>query len=137
MVMVCNYFERPDEAMAHLDAIHRLAPRGASAHIRAVQRAGALYMAGRYEEALASNQQALLLMPNFPFAIKDLVIYNEKLGRRAEALAALEEFKACWPGVTLEHVERMHKGSVLAPAIAAEYHALFATVWNVAEESKA
>jgi TolB-like protein len=133
MVMVCNYFERADEALEHLDAIQRLAPRGASAHIRAVQRAGALYMVGRYEEALAANQQALLLLPNFSFAIKDLVIYHEKLGRREEALAALEEFKASWPGVTLEFVERLHKGSALSSRIAEEFQDLFAIVWRAAE----
>jgi TolB-like protein len=136
MVMVCNYFERPAESLQHLDAIHRLAPRSHDAHIRAVQRAGALYMAGRYEEALASNEQALLMLPNFPFAIKDLVIYNEKLGRREEALAAFCDFKACWPGVSLEHVERMHKGSVLPPRIADEYQQLFAAVWHAAEEAE-
>ncbi|MXO58370.1 TIR domain-containing protein [Altererythrobacter salegens] len=133
MVMVCNYFNRPQEALEHLDAIRRLAPRSGDAHIRAVQRAGALYMAGRYEEALEANRTAMMTAPEFPFAVKDMVIYNEKLGRREEALEALAELKAMWPGLTLEHVGRMHKGSVLNPTIADEYQALFATVWNAAE----
>jgi hypothetical protein len=39
--------------------------------------------------------------------------------------------------VTLEHVERMHKGSVLPPRIADEYQTLFAAVWHAAEEAGA
>jgi len=92
-------------------------------------------MADRYEEALKANEQALLLMPDFPFGLKDLVIYNEKLGRRADALEALAKFKASWPGVTLEHVERMHKGSVLAPEIADQYQDLFAAAWHAAGDA--
>lgn len=134
MVMICNYFNRPAEALEHLDAIHRLAPRGAAAHIRSVQRAGAHFMAGNYEAALAANQEALVHMPDFHFAVKDLVIFHEKLGHREEALAALRSLRAAWPGLTLEHVARMHKGSVLAPEIADQFQELFAAVWQADEE---
>ncbi len=136
MVMVCNYFIRPDEALKHLDAIDRLAPRGNDTIVRTIQRAGAHYMAGDVEKALEVNRQALRINPGFHFASKDMVIYLETLGRRDEALAALNGLRKSWPSLTLEHMERLHTGSVLAPSVARDMYETFATVWRAAEEAE-
>jgi len=136
MVMVCNYFIRPKEALEHLDAVERLAPRGADEIVRTIQRAGAHFIAGDFEKALEVNRQALRINPGFHFASKDMVIYLEKLGRREEALAALQGLRKSWPSLTLEHMERLHTGSVLAPSVAREMYDTFATVWHADEEEE-
>ncbi|HSG35454.1 MAG TPA: hypothetical protein VLA37_13030, partial [Sphingomonadaceae bacterium] len=118
-------------------AIERLVPRSTDEIVRSFQRAGAHFMAGDLEKALESNQRSLMLNPRMVFGLKDRVIYLEKLGRRAEALMALQETKAAWPGLTLEHVERLHINSVLAPSVAQDFFQTFAKVWHAAEEAEA
>lgn len=137
MIMVCIYFKRQEEASKHLDACERLAPRAIDAHIRMIQRAGAYYLAGDYERALEATRQVLMMVPDFVFALKDLAIYNQKLGRHREAIAALREFREHLPSLTLDHVAGMHRRSVLAPDIADEYQATLAEVWHAADAEPA
>jgi len=134
MVMVCNYFIRPEEALKHLDALERIAPLGNDAIVRTVQRAGAHFMAGDVEQALEVNRRALRINPHFHFATKDKVIYLELLGRHDEAVVALKALRKSWPSLTLEHMERLHTGSVLAPSVARQMYDTFAKVWHAAEQ---
>jgi TolB-like protein/tetratricopeptide (TPR) repeat protein len=129
MIMSCMYFKRPDEVIAHLDAYAVLAPRDHTSHVRLLQRAGAHFMAGRYEQALQAVEQSLLLNPNFMFALKDVAIYSEKLGLYEEAREAIRRLRAVEPGTTLELWEARSRSSLLAPDMAAEMHAIFSKVW--------
>jgi TolB-like protein len=137
MIMVCVYFKRHEEALKHLDACERLAPRSIEAHIRMIQRAGVYYMAGDYERALEAARRVLMMVPDFIFALKDTAIYLEKLGRRDEAIAALRQFREHLPTVTLDHLAGMHERSVLAPDVAREYQTAIADVWRATEEETA
>jgi TolB-like protein len=129
MIMSCMYFKRPDEVIAHLDAYDALAPRDYQSHIRWLQRGGAHFMAGRYEQALQAVEQSLLLNPNFMFALKDVAIYTEKLGLHAEACEAIRRLRALEPATTLELWEARSRSSLLAPDMAEEMHAIFSTLW--------
>jgi TolB-like protein len=137
MVMTCMYFRQPEEALAHLDAAARLSPSGPGTSVSWLQRAGAHYMAGRYEQALEAARQSLLINPHFIFSIKDIVVYLEKLGRRTEAQAALRRLRANDPGATLELWEARHKASLLHPETAAEMFATFREVWLATPEEPA
>lgn len=137
MVMVCVYFKRHEEALQHLDACDRLAPRGMEAHIRLIQRAGAYYLAGDYERALQATRSVLTMVPDFVFSLKDTAIYLHKLGRHEEAKRALRELRSRAPQLTLELLAGMHKRSVLAPDIASEYQAAIEEVWQALDAQAA
>ncbi|MGZ3234340.1 MAG: TIR domain-containing protein [Croceibacterium sp.] len=137
MIMVCIYFKRHEEALKHIDACDRLAPRGMEAHIRLIQRAGAYYLAGDYERALETSRNILMMVPDFLFSLKDAAVYLQKLGRHDEAQEALRELRARMPTITLDLLAGMHKRSVLAPDIAAEYQAAIEEVWHAAEAQSA
>ena len=137
MILVCIYFKRAQEALRHLDACDRLAPRGIAAHVRLIQRAGAHFMLGNYEQAMQATELALLFQPSFIFALKDIVIYLEKMERRAEAIEALAELRQSQPNMTLDDFERLHKGSLLAPDVALDLYETFATVWHAGEAAGA
>ena len=136
MIMVCIYYKRADEALMHIDAYDRIAPRSVNAAIRHIQRSGAHYIKGDYQRALDHTEQALMLNPAFSIGLKDVAILLEKLGRRDEAIEALEEFREAVPGMTLEIIEAMHTGSLLAPDVARDMYETFATVWNAAEQGR-
>lgn len=137
MIMACIYFKRTDEALYHLDACEKLAPRGMQAHIRMIQRAGCLFMRGDYEKALHAAEQAVMRLPEFNVAQWNIVINLEKLGRRAEAIEALRENIEASPHLTLDLVERIHRGSLLAPDVAMQMFETFATVWRAMEAETA
>jgi TolB-like protein/Tfp pilus assembly protein PilF len=137
MAMVCIYFKRTDEALEHLDACLKLAPGAPGVHVRHLQKAGIHFMAGRYYKAVQCTEQCLAILPGFMFALKDLVIYFEKLGQREEAFEALRDLREHWPDLTLEGMELMHKRSLLHPDTSAAMYETFATVWNAAEEASA
>jgi tetratricopeptide (TPR) repeat protein len=130
MIMVCIYFKRIEEALRHIDAHSRLAPRGPQAHIRLVQRAGCYYMLGNFEEALRTAERAVMLMPDFNVAHWNIAIDLEKLGRHAEAIDAMREIREISPHLTLDLIERIHRGSLLAPDVAIDMYETFATVWR-------
>jgi TolB-like protein len=129
MVMSCMYFRKPDEALAHIDALEMLAPHGPSSSVLHLQRGGAHFMAGRYEQALDAVQQSLLVNPHFAYALKDVVVYLEKLGRHGEAQAGVRRLRSIEHGATLELWEARHASSLLHPETAAEIFATFRKVW--------
>ncbi len=107
------------------------------AHIRLIKRAGAYYLAGDYESALQAMRNVLTMVPDFVFSLKDTAIYLHKLGRHEEAQEALRELRSRAPQLTLELLAGMHKRSVLAPDIAAEYQAAIEDVWHAADAQAA
>jgi tetratricopeptide (TPR) repeat protein len=133
MIMVSIHFKRAEEALKHIEACERLAPRAPDTHVRLIQRSGAYFLLGRFAEALDAAEQALIFQPAFNIAKKDRAIFLEKLGRREEAIEALCEFRESWPGVTLDQVRLLHQRSLLAPDLATELYETFATVWQAAE----
>ena len=86
-------------------------------------------MAGRYEQALQAVEESLLLNQPFIFALKDVVIYSEKLGLHEEAREAIRHLRAVEPAATLELHEARSGASLLYPDIAAQMHAIFSKVW--------
>ncbi|MFO1401956.1 MAG: TIR domain-containing protein [Steroidobacteraceae bacterium] len=136
-VMLCMYLRQPEEALVHLDAAARLNPRGPGASVAWLQRAGAHYMAERYEQALDATRQSLLANPQFTFALKDAVVHLEKLGRRPEAQDALRRLRANDPGTTLELWEARHQASLLHPETSAEMFRVFRDVWLATPEAPA
>jgi TolB-like protein len=137
MIMACIYFKRTEEALQHIDAHDRLAPRGPQAHIRMVQRAGCYFMLGDHEAALRTAERTVMLMPDFNVAHWNIAINLEKLGRRAEAIEAMREIREISPHLTLDLVEKIHRGSLLAPDVAMDMYETFATVWRALEASGA
>jgi TolB-like protein len=137
MLMSCMYFRKPDEALEHIDALSMLSPRGPGSGVLQLQRGCAHFMAGRYEQALEAAQQSLLVNPQFPYALKDVVVHQEKLGHHAEAQATLRRLRAIEPGATLELWEARHAASLLHPDTAAEIFAIFRKVWLATPEEPA
>jgi len=129
MIASTMYFGRHEELLRHLDAYQELAPNDSWASVRQLQRGGAHYMAGRYDEALRACQQSLLLDPNQIFALKDAVVYLEKLGRRPEARDYVRRLRAVDPDGTLDLWEARHTASLLRPEVAAEMFDAFKRVW--------
>jgi tetratricopeptide (TPR) repeat protein len=60
-------------------------------------RAPAHFQAGRYEQALRTIEQSLLLYP-FMYSLKDKIVLCEKLGRHEEALDAVGRLRAVCVG---------------------------------------
>jgi TolB-like protein len=130
MIMSCMYFKRPDELIAHLDAYEALAPNDRLSYLRTLQRAGAHFMEGRYQQALECAEQSALISPTFSFALKDVAIYAEKLGLHDEARDAIRRLRAVEPTATLELYEARSRSSLLSPDMAADMHAVFSKVWQ-------
>lgn len=137
MAMVCIYYKRLDEAIEHIDACLKLAPGAPGVHVRHLQRAGVHFMAGRYYKAVQSTEQCLAILPGFMFALKDMVVYFEKMGQREEALEALCDLREHWPQLTLDGMAKMHQRSLLPPDVAEEMQQIFAAVWQAAEGGSA
>jgi TolB-like protein len=133
MIMVSIYYKQADEALRYLDAYDRIAPRGIHATVRLIQRSAAHYLKGEFQRALTYSEQAMMLNPSWFIGQMNIVGLLEKLGRREEALDALAEFKELAPDMTLEIIEVIHTGSLLAPDMAREMYDTIAAVWNAAE----
>jgi TolB-like protein len=129
MIVTSMYFRRPDELLKHLDAYAELAPNDSWASVRQLQRGGAHYMAGRYEEALQASQQSMMLDANQIFAFKDAVVYLDKLGRRAEARDMVRRLRGLDPAGTLDLWEARHTASLLQPELATDMYETFKRVW--------
>ena len=87
LALACLHFNRPDDAIAHVDAAVILAPRGYQTYMGLGYKGLAHFMAGRIEQALQLTEEALRLYP-YMFAMKDKAVYCEKLGRHEEAREA-------------------------------------------------
>ncbi len=129
LAIMCIRFNKPDDAIMHLQTVESLAPRGPSNFLGVGARGLAHFQAGRYEEALQAAEQALLDHPNFNYALKDSAVYLAKLGRREEARAAVCRLRAANLAITLDDVERANTASFCPPEMAADMNATFRKVW--------
>ena len=100
LATICVRYHLPEEAMQHAEAALQLAPRGFLAYLLLANLALANFQLGRYQQALEAVERSLLLYPAFTYTLKDRAVVLEKLGRRAEALAALRKLRALEPSMT-------------------------------------
>ena len=86
-------YERPDEAIAHLDAADRLAPRGPFHHNSLSIRSVAYFKTGRLDDALEAAEAALRHNPRFAFALVLRMLYLARLARWDEARDVMRQFR--------------------------------------------
>jgi tetratricopeptide (TPR) repeat protein len=127
LALACLHFNRPDDAIAHLEAAAILAPRGYQTNLALGYKGLAHFQAGRYELALQAVEEALLLHPNI-FMLKDKAVVCEKLGRHEDAGDAIRHLRAAEPSLTLDDIERANT-IVFAPETANEMNATLCKVW--------
>jgi TolB-like protein len=84
-----NYLNRPEEALAELNLALRLSPQDPYLFQWLPYVAASHYLAGRYRDSLAASEQALLLAPEYPLAVRYLVASLGQLGQAQAAAAAL------------------------------------------------
>lgn len=132
LAQLCIRFNRPDEAITHLDAEAILAPRGFMAYLSTGYRSLAHLQAGRFEQALQAVEQSLLLSPHHIYSLKDKAVICARLGRHEEARNAVRRMRAADPSVTLDDIEAANAASFIPAAMAAEMNALFRKLWQEA-----
>ena len=126
LALACLHFNRPDDAIVHLEAAAVLAPRGYQTNLALGYKGLAHFQAGRYELALQAIDEAILLYPNM-FMLKDKAVLCEKLGRHEDADDAIRHLRAAEP-VALDEIERANT-IVFAPETANEMNAILRRVW--------
>jgi TolB-like protein len=131
-------FNKPDEAIRHLDAEIVLAPRGYMMYLNSSHRGIAHFQAGRTEQALQATDHALVLYPGFMWALKDKAVYCEKLGQHEDALEVVRQLRSGDRSVTLEEIEAANLAGFIAPETGAELNAVFRKLWleTAAEPSR-
>ena len=91
LAFALNFAGRPEETIANAEQAFRLSPR--SFHYLGPL-GNAYRLTRRYEEAIATYQKILAVMPHHPGAHLGLAVVYSELGReeeaRAEAIAALQ-----------------------------------------------
>jgi TolB-like protein/Tfp pilus assembly protein PilF len=127
LALACLQFNRPDDAIAHIEAAAILAPRGYQTILALGYKGLAHFQAGRYELALQTLEEAILLHPNV-YILKDKAVVCEKLGRREEAGDAIRRLRAAAPSLTLDDIERANT-IVFAAETANDMNASLRKVW--------
>lgn len=82
---VSNYLDRPNEAIGEIETAMRLNPHDPRRYMWLPYLAASHYLMGRYREALAVSEQALVANPGFPLATRYLLASLGQLGRIDEA----------------------------------------------------
>jgi tetratricopeptide (TPR) repeat protein len=124
------WFNRCDEAIQRLDAADRLAPHGVMYDLNCMRRSYALFQSGRTEQACATLENLLARNPAMVLALKDLAVFQERLGRHEEALASLRKLRASERHMTLEDLQGITLASFVAPQTATEVNAVLARLWS-------
>jgi len=130
LAMMCVRFNRPEDALAHVEAMEILAPRGFLNFFGTAYRGFAHFQAGRYEQALQAADQLSLDNPALIFTLKDKAVYYEKLGRHDEAHEAVRRLRATDPSITLAGLQAFNCASFLAPETAADMNDTLGKVWR-------
>ncbi|MEO8467650.1 MAG: TIR domain-containing protein [Gammaproteobacteria bacterium] len=129
LALVCIRFNRPDDAITHLDAVAMLAPRGYQAYLSIGYAGVAHFQAGRYEQALQLVEQALLMNPDFIYSLKDKAVICEKLGLHEEARDAVRRLRKVDRSTTLEQIEAANTLGFISPETAVDMNATLRKVW--------
>jgi tetratricopeptide (TPR) repeat protein len=117
LALACLHFNRPDEAIAHIDAAAILAPRGYQTNLALGYKGLAHFM-----------EEAILLHPNL-YILKDKAVVCEKLGQHEDASDAIRRLRAAERSVTLDGIERANS-IVFAPDTANEMNAILRKLWR-------
>jgi predicted Zn-dependent protease len=97
----------------------RLSPRDPQMHLYVHQVAIAHFMAGRYADAAARDEECLRLRADQPHVYRILAASYGYLGRHAEALEALAAMRRVAPQFSLEHFKRANSAQLVERALAA------------------
>jgi TolB-like protein/tetratricopeptide (TPR) repeat protein len=97
-----NRADRPREALERFDLALRLSPRDPAAWSFQTLRASALYLLGRYDEAIAAARDATRTqLADVVWPLVHLAASLGRIGRSDEALAAIAELRRRRPGLTI------------------------------------
>lgn len=127
LALIYVHFRRPDDVHRHVNAALVLAPRGYNCYLALAYRGMAYFMSGRYEEALQTVEQSLLLFPH-SHVLRDKAVFSEKLGQHEAARDAVRRLRAAEPTLTLEILARSH-AILFDPVTAADLDATLRKVW--------
>jgi adenylate cyclase len=105
--------DQPDEAIRVMMKAIRLSPRDPQMHLFLHQLAVAHLMAGRYDEALAREQEALSLRADQPHAYRIIAAAHGHLGHHAEAIHALEQMRRLAPHFSLDTFRTMNSPALV------------------------
>ena len=109
--------EHPDEAIRIAEKGIRLSPRDPQMHFLVHRIAIAHLMAGRFGEAAARDEESLRLRPDQPNVYRVLAASYGYLGRKPEALDALEKMRRLAPQFTLEGFRRVNSAALVERCI--------------------
>lgn len=98
------YLGSPDEGLAAFQRSERLSPRDPFAFNVHLGMGLAHFAAGRPQQALQMARQALAERPGLNWPHRDMAVYYAHHGDLAAARAALEQFLAVRPGMTLDGI---------------------------------
>jgi adenylate cyclase len=105
--------EHPDEALRVMEKGVRLSPRDPQMHLLVHQLAVANFMAGRYADAAARDEESLRLRADQPHVYRVLAAAYGHLGRNAEALAALEKMRQVAPQFSFDYFQRTNSDALV------------------------
>jgi tetratricopeptide (TPR) repeat protein len=105
--------EHPDEALRVMEKGVRLSPRDPQMHLLLHQLAVAHFMAGRYADAAARDEESLRHRADQPHVYRVLAASYGHLGRNAEALAALDKMRQVAPQFSFEHFQRTNSEALV------------------------
>ncbi|MCG6884846.1 MAG: winged helix-turn-helix domain-containing tetratricopeptide repeat protein [Silicimonas sp.] len=98
------YMGRGEEALQEIDAAIRFNPLYPGLYL--VHRSRALFVSGRFEEALADSERAAVEMPMHANALALLAACYEKLGKHEQATAAIAELQQASANYTAGYARR-------------------------------
>jgi TolB-like protein len=97
-----NRADRPREALERFDLALRLSPRDPGAWSYQTMRASALYLLGRYDEAIAAARDATRTpLADVVWPLVHWAASLGRLGRHEEALTVIAELRRKRPGLTI------------------------------------
>ena len=100
----CAYMGRGEEALEEIDTAMRFNPLYPGLYL--VHRSRALFVAGRYEEALSDAERAAVEMPKHANALALLAACYAELGRQGQAVEAIAGLRSASPDFTVGYVRR-------------------------------
>jgi tetratricopeptide (TPR) repeat protein len=110
--------EYPDEALRVMEKGIRLSPRDPQMHLLVHQLAVAHFMAGRYADAAARDEESLRLRADQPHVYRILAAAYGHLGRSSEALDALAKMRRVAPQFSLDTFQRTNSVALVERCLA-------------------
>lgn len=129
LAMAYLWHDQPDKVIEHCNIALLLAPRGFQTYLSLSYRALGYLAAGKTDLALQSNEQVLQLNPGWYFGWKDRAIICAKLGRHAEATAAIRQMRNIDNFFTLAELEAHHNSGFFSPKFGSEQNVILHKLW--------